>query len=221
MNVGQNTASGQALAGFVERVETLLGDKKVVSDAVSAVLAEAKAAGFVPGAIRHVIKLRAMKPHARQEAEALVDTYLHALGMASETPLFRTVGLMGVDTASRDSVIEALKKLVPDNGSITVETNGKPVRLTRDKDGNVSVSDVIEPEPLTFREPPRPTPSSIKTQVPDVDADGAEALGRQAFRDNEPIIGNPFPFGDDRRPRWDAGWRLESGGDGMGPGGDD
>lgn len=61
---------------------------------------------------------------------------------------------------------------------------------------------------------PSPAP---KADVPDVDPDGAEALGRQAFKDNEPIIANPFPFGDGRRGRWDSGWRKESGTDGMGP----
>jgi hypothetical protein len=50
-----------------------------------------------------------------------------------------------------------------------------------------------------------------------VDGYGAELLGREAFKADEPIIKNPFPFGDERRPRWDEGWRKESGTDGMGP----
>jgi hypothetical protein len=56
-----------------------------------------------------------------------------------------------------------------------------------------------------------------KPEPPAVDADGAEVLGRDAFGSNQPIITNPFPFGDPRRPRWDAGWRKASGTDGMGP----
>lgn len=47
--------------------------------------------------------------------------------------------------------------------------------------------------------------------------DDAEALGREAYLAGEEIVANPFPFGDPCRPRWDKGWRDESGGDGMGP----
>lgn len=214
MNLGHNTESSQILSTFVERVEGLRSQKKQITDDEGAVMAEAKAQGFVPAAIRHVIKLRAMKPSDRQEAEAIVDTYLHALGMAADTPLFKHVGMMDVDKASRDSVIEALKNFVPDNGAITVEAGGRPVRMVRDKDGNVTVSEVIE-QPKRSDPPSSVTPQ--RAAPPSCDADGAEALGREAYKADEPIINNPFPFGDARRPRWDAGWRKESGTDGMGP----
>ncbi|WP_296167039.1 DUF2312 domain-containing protein [uncultured Brevundimonas sp.] len=221
MTLGHNTVSGKQLATVIDRVEAIRAAKQTMSDDESAVLAEAKLNGFVPAAIRHVVKLRAMKPHARQEAEALVESYLHALGMAADTPLFRQVGLMSVDIASRDQVTEAMKKLVPENGSIIIEVGGKAIKLTRDKDGKVDVRDHVD-APAPMRGAPggggRPMPSPApKADVPDVDAEGAEALGRQAFKDNEPIIGNPFPFGDSRRGRWDSGWRKESGTDGMGP----
>ena len=42
-------------------------------------------------------------------------------------------------------------------------------------------------------------------------------MGRQARRDDEPIMSNPFPWDDKRRRKWDEGWREEDGGDGMGP----
>lgn len=147
MTIGRNTVSGEALAGFVERIEGIRAQKKALGQDESFVLAEAKQGGFVPTAIRHVVQLRAMKPHARQEAEAIGDQYLHALGMASEMPLFRQVGLMSVDVASRASVIEALKGFVPENGSITVEAGGRPVRLTRDKGGEVTAAEVVDPPP--------------------------------------------------------------------------
>lgn len=216
MNIGRNTESGQALEGYIARVESVRASKKDFADQETAIIAEAKSNGFVPAAIRAVLKIRAMKPHVRQEAEAILDTYLHTLGMIADTPLFRQVGLMDVDRASRDEVIEALKKFVPDNGSITVEAGGRPVRLTRDDKGEVTAVEVVE----------RPAPTEAGAAVsgkinrpppPDVDAEGAEQLGRVAFKANEPIIANPFPFGDERRPKWDGGWRAESGTDGMGP----
>lgn len=217
MSVGLNTEAGQALTSYVERVERLRAEKKQVGEQETAVLAEAKSRGFVPAAIRAVVKIRAMKPHARQEAEAILDTYLHALGMAADTPLFRQVGLMKVDKAARDEVVEALKLLVPDGGSITVEAGGKPIKLTRDKGGEVIVTEVV----------PFVSPATsggfeasgvAREEPPPVDAGGAEALGGEAFRANTPIIANPFPFGDPRRARWDVGWRKAGGGDGMGPG---
>jgi hypothetical protein len=55
------------------------------------------------------------------------------------------------------------------------------------------------------------------TPPPDVDAEGAEALGRESYVKGLAIIKNPFPWDDGRRSRWDSGWRSESGGDGMGP----
>lgn len=218
MSVGLNTESGQLLGRCIERIETIRAEKKQLSESESAVMAEAKAAGFLPSAIRTVVKYRAMKPHDLQEAEALVDTYRHALGMTMDTPLFRQVGLMSIDKASRDEVIEALKKFVPENGSITIEASGRPVRLTRDKAGEVTASEIVPaaPRPVATEgavsRPERPP-------VPDVAPEAAEILGVEAFGQNTPIIANPFPFGDARRPRWDAGWRKASGGDGMGPGG--
>ncbi|HZT52354.1 MAG TPA: DUF2312 domain-containing protein [Stellaceae bacterium] len=214
--VGQNTVSGQLLAAFVERIESVRAEKKQLGETESAIFAEAKAAGFATEAIRTVVKLRAMKPHARQEAEALRDQYLHALGMLPELPLFRQVGLINVDIKTRESVIEALKAFVPEKGSITIEAGGKPVRLTRDKGGEVSVSEVVE-MPVPAAATPATAPRREKPPVPDVDEAGAEALGRGAFKENAPVISNPFPFGDPRRARWDEGWRKESGTDGMGP----
>jgi uncharacterized protein (UPF0335 family) len=220
MTLGQNTPSAQILSGYVDRVEQIRTSRKQLGEDEALVMAEAKAGGFVPAAIKHVIKLRAMKPSAREEAESIVDSYLHALGMATDTPLFRSVGMMAVDTASREQVIEALKKLVPQSGSIIVDAGGKPVKMVRGDDGEVSVSDWVEP----VAAPPRPAPGAVgsrpdRTPPPDVDGDGAEGLGIAAFKADQAIITNPFPFGDPRRARWDGGWRKASGTDGMG--GDD
>lgn len=216
MAMGKNSLSGELLRGFVERVENIEGQRKSLADDIGVVMAEAKKEGLVPNAIRHVIKLRKMKPSLRQEAETLIDSYLHSLGMATDTPLFRQVGLMNVDITARDQVIETMKKFVPANGSITVEAGGAPVRLTRDAEGNVTVTEVVE-KPLGDAKPEagKSRRGAPKPDVPDVDGDGAETLGRKAFKDDVPIINNPFPFGDARRARWDKGWRDEGGGDGM------
>jgi len=215
--IGKNTIGSELLRGFVERVENINAQIKQLGQDKGVVLAEAKAANLIPAGINYIVKKRKMKPSERAESEALEDMYLHAMGMAADNPLFRAVGLMKVDITSRESVIEAMKKFVPTGGSIEVEAGGGPkVRLTRDKDGMVSVSEVIE-KPMSQAAPASEGKGArVKPDVPNVDADGAEALGRQAYREDVPVIGNPFPFGDARRPRWDKGWRDEGGNDGMG-----
>jgi uncharacterized protein (UPF0335 family) len=215
--IGRNTVSGEMLRGFVERIEVIEEKIADLKDDKGVIMAEAKAAGFLKKGISYVVKKRKMKPSERAEAEALEGMYMHAMGMAADNPLFRAVGLMGIDITAKESVIEAMKKFVPTNGSIVIEAGGAPVRLTRDAAGNVSMMEVIE-KPVEITIPSKSGKAAApKAPIPDVDADGAERLGREAFRQDEAVITNPFPFGDARRPRWDAGWRKESGTDGMGP----
>jgi uncharacterized protein (UPF0335 family) len=216
MMMGRNTPSGKILASYVERIERIRAEKKALSDDEAAIMAEAKAGGFVPAVLKYIVSRRAKKPQDLAEAEAIADTYMTALGMASETPLFRQVGMMSVDPAQRDEVIEALKKFVPANGAIVVEAGGRPVRLTRDESGDVTARDVEPAKPSAPASAAKGAPPA-RPEPPAVDADGAETLGREAFKANQAIIANPFPFGDSRRARWDKGWRIESGGDGMGP----
>lgn len=220
MSVGQNTAAGERLRSFVERIENERAIAKQASKNVSAIKAEAKAEGYDGAALAAVVKIRAMKPHDRQEAEALLDMYLHAMGMASEPPLFRAAGLAAIDVTARDQVIDRMKDFVPAAGlgDVTVNWNGKAVRLSRDKSGAVTATDVVE-APKADAPPQKPrSKGAERPPVPDVDAAGAEELGREAARDNRPVIDNPFPFGDVRRARFDLGWRKENGSDGMGKG---
>ena len=103
--IGRNTVAGELLRGFVERLEHLAEQKRGLSDDEKAVMADAKSKGLVPAAIRFVLKKRKMKPSDRQEAEAMEDMYLHAMGLATEPPLFRHVQLMSVDVTAKEQVI--------------------------------------------------------------------------------------------------------------------
>lgn len=214
MAVGKNSIAGERLRSYVERIESINAQAKQLADDKRAIVAEAKASGFTPKAIAFVIKKRKMAPHERAEAEALEDLYMHAMGMASDAPLFRAAGLMSVDITSREAVVEIMKKFVPAGGAITVDAGGKPIRLTRDKDGNVTATEVVEPPAERERPDGAPAPRA-RPPVPEADGDGAELLGRDAFKANTPIIENPFPFGDPRRARWEKGWCEEGGTDGM------
>lgn len=69
------------LKAFVERVEKLEEEKKAIGDDIRDVYAEAKGNGFHVKALRQIIKLRRMEPHEREEEDAILETYMHALGM--------------------------------------------------------------------------------------------------------------------------------------------
>jgi uncharacterized protein (UPF0335 family) len=69
------------LRAFVERIERLEEEKKAISDDVRDVYAEAKANGFDVKALRSVVRLRKQDIDERKEQEAVLETYLHALGM--------------------------------------------------------------------------------------------------------------------------------------------
>lgn len=76
-------AAGQ-LRSFVERIEHLEEEKKGIADDIRDVYAEAKGNGFDTKILRRVISLRKKDSAERQEEEAILDLYLHALGMAGE-----------------------------------------------------------------------------------------------------------------------------------------
>ena len=69
------------LRAFVERIERLEEEKKAIADDVRDVYAEAKANGFDIKALRNVVRLRKQDVDERKEQEAILETYLHALGM--------------------------------------------------------------------------------------------------------------------------------------------
>lgn len=75
------------LKAFVERVERLEEEKKALADDIRDVYAEAKANGFDVKALRAIIRLRKQDADERAEHEAILETYMQALGMLAETPL--------------------------------------------------------------------------------------------------------------------------------------
>jgi uncharacterized protein (UPF0335 family) len=69
------------LKAFVERIERLEEEKKALADDIRDVYAEAKANGFDTKALRTVVRLRKLDVEERKEQEAILETYLQALGM--------------------------------------------------------------------------------------------------------------------------------------------
>ena len=76
-----DTVAAEQLRLFIERIERLEEEKKGMSDDIRDVYNEAKSQGYDTKTMRSIIRLRRMEKHARDEAEALLDTYKAALGL--------------------------------------------------------------------------------------------------------------------------------------------
>jgi len=69
------------LKAVIERIERLEEEKKTTSDDIREVYAEAKINGFDVQALRSIVRLRKLDTDERKEQEAVLETYMHALGM--------------------------------------------------------------------------------------------------------------------------------------------
>lgn len=69
------------LRAFIERIERLEEEKKTIADDIKDVYGEAKGMGFDSKILKKVVALRQKDEQERMEEEAILDTYLHALGM--------------------------------------------------------------------------------------------------------------------------------------------
>ena len=69
------------LRAFIERIERLEEEKKTIADDIKDVYGEAKGTGFDTKILRKVIQIRKQDKDERMEQEAILDTYLQALGM--------------------------------------------------------------------------------------------------------------------------------------------
>lgn len=84
-NSGSAATSGNVAADqlrlFIERIERLEEEKKGIGDDIKDAYAELKAVGFDAKCVRKVVGLRKLDPLLRREENAILETYLHALGM--------------------------------------------------------------------------------------------------------------------------------------------
>jgi uncharacterized protein (UPF0335 family) len=69
------------LKSFVERIERLEEEKAALAGDIRDLFAEAKSTGFDTKALKAVIRLRKQDASERQNQEAVLATYMHALGM--------------------------------------------------------------------------------------------------------------------------------------------
>jgi uncharacterized protein (UPF0335 family) len=68
------------LKSIVSRIENLEEQKRAISDDIKDVYAEAKGNGLDPKQLRRAVVIRRQDPTKRAEADAILATYLAALG---------------------------------------------------------------------------------------------------------------------------------------------
>lgn len=78
---GMQNSAREQLKAFVERIERLEEEKAALTADIREVYAEAKSAGFDVKALRTIIRLRKQEDAERREQEAVLATYMQALGM--------------------------------------------------------------------------------------------------------------------------------------------
>jgi len=73
--------SNQQLKSIIERVERVEVDIKELQSDRSDIYKEAGANGFDVKALRTIVRMRKESAEDRAEREAILETYMHALGM--------------------------------------------------------------------------------------------------------------------------------------------
>ena len=73
--------AAERLKSFLERIERLEEERAAITGDIREVYSEAKAAGFDAKVLRQVVRLRKMDAQDRSEMEALLETYMRAVGM--------------------------------------------------------------------------------------------------------------------------------------------
>ena len=73
--------TGERLKSLIERVERLEEEKAALAEDIREVYSEAKGSGFDVKIMRQIVRLRKMDTSDRQEQEAILATYMAALGM--------------------------------------------------------------------------------------------------------------------------------------------
>lgn len=69
------------LKAFVERIERLEEEKQSLASDIRDIYSEANGTGFDVKALRTIVRLRKQDIEERREQDAILETYMHALGM--------------------------------------------------------------------------------------------------------------------------------------------
>ena len=71
----------EKLRSFIERIEKLSEEKSNINFDIKEVISEAKSIGYDTKIMRKILNLQKMDAEERREEEALLNTYINALGI--------------------------------------------------------------------------------------------------------------------------------------------
>lgn len=80
-DVNHGGVAQDQLRSIIERIERLEEEKAATAADIKEIYLESKSAGFDTKTLRQVIRIRKQDKAERQEQEAVLELYLHALGM--------------------------------------------------------------------------------------------------------------------------------------------
>jgi len=86
-NSNLTAAERKQLSAFVDEIEAVDQQARDLSSERAGIYKRAKGQGFDNKAVKELVKLRRMKPEARNLLLDTVDAYMSALGMLADTPL--------------------------------------------------------------------------------------------------------------------------------------
>ena len=185
--MGTKVSAAEQLRDLIERVERLKEERKAIGEDITDIFKGAKAQGWDPGAMKTVIKLRAMTPEDRRDSLSMVEVYMQALGMSD-------VGLSEM----------AAKFLADRQSAAAGAAPASGVDQGEHEFEAPTAAGVEEAEPAM------PSIDSSALSLED-----ATRLGAKAAKDGRPVTANPFPPRDARRAAWDTAWCGAAGSDGM------
>ena len=84
--IGHNV-SAERLMSIVERIEKLEEERKLLQTDIKDIYFEAKSAGFDVKVLRMLIASRKKDQAEWEEQQAMLETYMRALGQLADTPL--------------------------------------------------------------------------------------------------------------------------------------
>ena len=79
--LGHNVLKASELTSFIDRIESLIEDRKGINADIKQVYEEAEHNGYNKVVIKDCVRIRNMDPDERAERLALTDMYLKALGL--------------------------------------------------------------------------------------------------------------------------------------------
>jgi len=164
---GHNTGPVVAdrLKLFIERIEKLIEERIAIQGDIKDVFSEAKAIGYDVGTMRKVIRLRGMDAADRAEQEALLDVYLHALGMIDRVETRLSAGESTRQAAEAEGVSKSTAHRV------SQKQNASP-----DRKNGTGKLDVISPPEVAVLSTHDPETGEI-TETPDLDTPAGDGAG--------------------------------------------